>query len=311
MSIRQNPGDPDPGPLSQNGVTFVSTSGDDQQFGYPEGGTAALIVGGTILTLNANNSYNSETAWLPGPNVGSGGGLFQDGTPEPSWQVNVVPSSLDPAGVRADPDVSYAAQNFAICDSFDYGTASPWLSIGGTSAGAPQWAALIAIINQGRAINHLPTLNSGSDPTLGLLYSLPSADFHDVTTPNPPAAPGYDLVTGIGSPDAALIVQNLWNYDPTHAPAGPPGSTTGETITGFDSPPVADPSPPPAGFPALGVNAPVAYAGHSYVASVANNGTIILTVDGTAYPVRRHGGAYRICATGPGRIQRSVIHGLV
>ena len=85
------------------------------------------------------------------------------------------------------------------------GTATPWGQWGGTSDAAPQWAALIAIADQGRVLAGKGSLD-GATQTLPLLYSLSSTDFHDITSgtstgsPAYSAGPGYDLVTGRGTP---------------------------------------------------------------------------------------------------------------
>src|SRR5207253_7758592 len=108
---------------------------------------------------------------------------------------------------RASPDVAYVADP-------NTGVAVIWngnqYTFGGTSIGAPQWAGLVAIADQGRGT----PLDSAS--LLTALYSLPSTDFHDVTTGKAgsgrnanTAAVGYDLVTGIGSPKANLLVPQL------------------------------------------------------------------------------------------------------
>ena len=86
--------------------------------------------------------------------------------------------------------------------------------MGWTSAAAPQWAALIAIADQGRALAGLGSLD-GRTELLPALYQLPSADFHDIATgkstgkPNYLATPGYDLVTGRGTPIANLVIGGL------------------------------------------------------------------------------------------------------
>jgi hypothetical protein len=94
-----------------------------------------------------------------------------------------------------------------------------WTVEGGTSLGAPAWAALIALADQKRLANNpaLGTLVSGTQ-TLPALYSLPSSDFHDVTVGYTGldtngntvyGKPGYDLITGLGSPVANLVVLAL------------------------------------------------------------------------------------------------------
>src|SRR5262249_4027173 len=152
----------------------------------------------------------SETGWS-----GSGGGISTYEA-QPSYQNGVVTQSTTR---RTAPDVAYDADpntGFSIYDSYNSrppysGTYGPWSKIGGTSAGAPQWAPLIAIADQGRALLHLDPLD-GRSQTLPLLYGLSGVDYRDITsgtstgTPHLSAGPGYDLVTGLGSPLANRIV---------------------------------------------------------------------------------------------------------
>jgi hypothetical protein len=96
--------------------------------------------------------------------------------------------------------------------------------VGGTSDAAPQWAALTAIVDQGRALAGQGSLD-GFTQTLPALYKLPSSDFHDIVSgnnfgaPQYWAGPGYDLVTGRGSPYADRIVAAL-SGQPLFGPPG-------------------------------------------------------------------------------------------
>lgn len=116
--------------------------------------------------------------------------------------------------MRTNPDVAYNADpntGYAIYDTVPYYGQTGWFEVGGTSAGAPQWSALVAIANQGRALANESSL-SGASQTLPALYNMSASDFHDITsgtstgTPNYTAGPGYDLVTGRGTPLANLVV---------------------------------------------------------------------------------------------------------
>ena len=99
-----------------------------------------------------------------------------------------------------------------VYDTYNNPVSTPWSQVGGTSLGAPAWSGLIAIANQGRAVAGLSALD-GVSGTLPKLYSLPSSAFNDVTTgsngPNSAAGPGFDLVTGRGTPKANLVVAGL------------------------------------------------------------------------------------------------------
>ncbi len=195
-------------PAGHAGVSFVASSGDDgAPAGHPAVSPNVLAVGGTTLRLTSSNAYQSETGW-----GGSGGGPSRYFS-QPAYQNGVVTQTTK----RANPDVAYDGDpntGFAVYDSYNEGSAAPWTSFGGTSAGAPQWAALVAIVNQGRALAGQPSLDGGSE-LLPAVYSLPATAFHDVTTgssrgsPSYAAGPGYDLVTGRGSPIAPRVVAGL------------------------------------------------------------------------------------------------------
>ncbi len=195
-------------PSGHQGVTFVAASGDQGSPGYyPAYSPNVLATGGTTLNLNADNTYQSETAWS-----GSGGGTSADET-EPAYQ-----TAVQSTGKRTIPDVAWDADpntGVAVYDSWDNtDNSGPWLEIGGTSVAAPSWAGLIAIGNQGRVAAGGTTLD-GPSQTLPALYSLPAADFHDITKGSNggfKAGPGYDEVTGLGTPKANLLVPGLVAY---------------------------------------------------------------------------------------------------
>jgi hypothetical protein len=195
-------------PTGHAGVTFVASSGDTgAPTSYPSASPNVLSVGGTTTNLDSAGNILSESGWS-----GSGGGVSAVEA-QPAYQHGVVTQS---STARADPDVSYDADpntGFGVFDTFG-NSGGPWLQFGGTSDAAPQWAALIAIADQGRIKAGLGALD-GPTQTLPKLYGLPASDFNDITTGgstgNPPlnAGPGYDLVTGRGTPIANKIVADL------------------------------------------------------------------------------------------------------
>ena len=195
-------------PQGHEGVTFVASTGDQGSPGeYPAYSPNVLAVGGTSLYLNANGTYSSEAGWS-----GSGGGTSAY-EPEPGYQAGVSSS-----GYRSIPDVASDADpdtGVAVYDSYNGTSATPWEQLGGTSVSAPTWAGLIAIANQERVAMGSSTLN-GSSETLPAIYAISRGDFHDVTRGSNggfTAGPGYDLVTGLGSPNANLVVNDLAAYD--------------------------------------------------------------------------------------------------
>src|SRR4051812_46633131 len=105
------------------GVTFLAASGDSGIYGnggnrvaadYPAASPNIVSVGGTSIVIDSAGDYPGtgtagEVAWDYGTQSGSrggGGGGLSTVEPEPAWQNGVVPSSMDPGGVRAVPDVA-------------------------------------------------------------------------------------------------------------------------------------------------------------------------------------------------------------
>jgi subtilase family serine protease len=194
-------------PAGHAPVTFVACTNDwGAPAVYPASSPNVVSVGGTLLTTEADGTYISESAW-----TGSGGGVSVY-EPVPSYQ-----AGLGFTG-RATPDVAYNAAKESRVSIYTSITTlngnSGWVNVGGTSAGAPQVAALIAIADQGRALAGKAALSSGQ--TLAMLYAAPDTDFHDVVTgastgtPSYAATAGYDLATGRGSPFADRLIYDLF-----------------------------------------------------------------------------------------------------
>jgi subtilase family serine protease len=184
------------------GVVYLASSGDDGSgVEWPSISPYVLAVGGTTLNIDSNGTYQSESGWS-----GSGGGRSSS-VHIPSYQKNLE-NILGPH--RGNPDVSWDADpntGVAVYDTTPYGTQSGWFQVGGTSLGAPSWAGLVALFDQ----VHKNPLSSFD--AISKLYnasnSAYSTDFNDVITGSNgafSAQPGYDLVTGIGTPKANALV---------------------------------------------------------------------------------------------------------
>ncbi len=196
-----------------NGVTYLAASGDAGTGAvYPAASPDVIGVGGTSLYLSANGSYQSETAWS-----GSGGGLsaFER---EPSFQAQFgIPN--DPRGYRGNPDVSYNGNpgtGYAVYDSVGISGYAGWFQVGGTSAGTPQWAALIAITNSMRAAARKSNLSSTNTTLYSLAKTGMISEFRAVTQGTNgtcgkmcTAGAGYDYVTGLGTPQASALITAL------------------------------------------------------------------------------------------------------
>jgi kumamolisin len=189
-------------------------------------------VGGTNLTLKGDNSYQSETVWNGGFFGGAGGGGLSQFWKRPSWQTGPGVQNQYSNGMRETPDVSLDADPatgypvYCTVGSNCTGSggitggSSGWLTVGGTSAAAPMWAAMVALANQQAA--------KAGKKTLGFLnpalYKIGSSskygrDFHDITAPGNndegfnggayPVTKNYDMATGWGTFNAARLAADL------------------------------------------------------------------------------------------------------
>jgi subtilase family serine protease len=186
-----------PGHIGGNGkpggITFISSAGDaGSGTSWPAASPNVIAVGGTTLDVTSTGQYQDESAWN-----GSGGGI----------------SYIERTYA---PDVAYDADpqtGFSVYDSMPGSDTVGWQTVGGTSAGAPQWAGLFAIADQNMALHKKPSLTETQ--ALNAIYAVPSRDFHDITTGDNGgymATAGTDLVTGRGSPFADRLINDLWYY---------------------------------------------------------------------------------------------------
>lgn len=232
-------------------------------------------------------------------NGGTTGGPSQFET-QPAYQAGVVPSSMStpagsPTAMRTTPDVSFVGGTGTpevIVDSYDDPT-EPLTGASGTSLSAPCWAGLVAIIDQGLASRGAAPLNT-SNPTSGLqsfLYQLPSTDFHKITVGYNgyySTQSGYDLVTGLGSPVANLLIPDVVNDAAPPPPVITPASTTatvnegGATLKFATTPTITDSEQPRSVGDELKLSVntgTLTVAGATIVAGA--NGTNSVTIQGT------------------------------
>ena len=220
-------------PAAGNLAWFASAGDSYEQVNWPGVSGYITCVGGTSLTLDGSNNITSEVVWNTTSGLGgSGGGLSGseggDSYPAPAYQSTNGPYTIGapfPEAVqsictmRGLPDVAYNGDPATGVMVYD-GSYTPnpgWLQVGGTSAGAPQWAGFMARVNSGRVkVGELP-LNSFQLNTF--LYGFSNAQItsalFDITSGSNglPAEPGYDLCTGLGTPKA-LSLYNLLVAEP-------------------------------------------------------------------------------------------------
>jgi subtilase family serine protease len=193
--------------MAHAGTLYTASAGDSGHGAEsPAASPNVIAVGGTTLNGCSGTScagFTGETTWS-----GSGGGAsayeaipgYQSGYAGPVYGASTI-SGLT-GGKRGIPDVSFDANpstGVSVYDSTTYQGQSGWFTLGGTSVGAPDWAGILAAgaaagktalqgdaaIYSGGYTTNLRDITSGTNGTCGT----------DCT-----AGPGYDLVTGLGSP---------------------------------------------------------------------------------------------------------------
>jgi len=171
-------------------------------------------VGGTRLSLRADNTYLAEQVWEEPAVTAGGGGAVSVYFPRPDWQAGPgVDNQYNPQQRRSIPDVAADADPASGVAIFGGGA---WGQGGGTSQAAPLWAAMAVLVNQ--------YLKKQGQKPIGFanpaLYALaagkpPFPPYHDVVTGTNlvfPATPGYDLASGLGTPDAYNLARDLEAY---------------------------------------------------------------------------------------------------
>jgi subtilase family serine protease len=181
----------------------------------PSSAPGVTGVGGTRLSVRTDSSWYAEQAWQgPAEVAGSGGGVSTYFS-RPTWQSakGVGNTAFDRSKAREVPDVSAMADPST---SGTYNIAGSFTQEGGTSQAAPIWAAIAALTNQYIA-KHGGKKLGFYNPALYALARAPRpyAPFHDVTLGNNlkyPATAGYDMASGLGTPDAWNLARDLLAY---------------------------------------------------------------------------------------------------
>ncbi|MDT5017929.1 MAG: kumamolisin [Mycobacterium sp.] len=164
-------------------------------------------VGGTTLSTDTTGRWLAEQAWFDVPlSVGTGGGvsaLFD----RPDWQRGVLPDRNPDR--RLTPDVAAVADPFT---GVRIVFKQQQLVGGGTSQSAPLWAGLAAVMNQYLLANGGRLIGDLNPMLYRIAAGAPLPAFRDVTLGGnavEDAGPGYDMVTGLGTPDVDNLVRNL------------------------------------------------------------------------------------------------------
>jgi subtilase family serine protease len=184
----------------------IVVSAGDSGFGpaFPADLNTVVAVGGTNLQLGAGNSYGSETTWNNSATSATGSGC-DDASPARSWQTAVSTWAAIGCGtLRGMNDVSADADPNTGAAVYDTARGG-WLQVGGTSLAAPLIAGVYGLAANAGSVSYpasLPYAHAASlrDVTSGT--NLPGKDgFSCAATPQCTAAAGYDLPTGLGTPN--------------------------------------------------------------------------------------------------------------
>ncbi len=234
------------------GVTYVASAGDSSAYFGPEWPASSpnvLSVGGTTLNLTSSNTISSETAWSASFSwyygLEGGGGGISSFESSPSFQSQ---NGISASG-RTTPDVAWDADPNTGVSVYDSYGEPGWGYVGGTSAGAPAWAGIVAIADQ----QHIADGGKGSlsttqvESTLYQAYSGKlgkgyASYFNDITRGSNgyPATSGYDLATGLGSPKVSALISLLAN--PSSVSSSLATTTTSSTTGGTTTPSTPQPT---------------------------------------------------------------------
>jgi len=192
------------------GVTVCCASGDDgsadgatdgaAHVDFPASSPHVLACGGTRLE-SSKNKVTKEVVWNQGTGNGASGGGVSETFALPAYQSKAgVPPSVNPSKFkgRGVPDVSGDADP---ATGYQIRVDGKSAVFGGTSAVAPLWAALIALMNQQLA-KPVGFVNTA-------LYGAAAKTFRDITAGNNgaySAGAGWDACTGLGSPDGQALI---------------------------------------------------------------------------------------------------------
>jgi kumamolisin len=198
------------------GVTVTAAAGDDgsndgstdntAHVDFPAASPHVLACGGTKLSAGSDGTVRSETVWNEGTGRGATGGGISDTFAQPTWQ-----SAVSPSGGRGVPDVAADADPQTGYQVLVDGTSTV---IGGTSAVAPLWAALVCRLAEGAGQKFgliTPLLYAGVTPGNA------PAGFRDITSGSNgafSAAQGWDACTGLGVPDGTALLARLSGQPP-------------------------------------------------------------------------------------------------
>lgn len=219
------------------GMTYLAATGDSGAgVNWPSVSSNVIAVGGTTLTYSGSGS-RSEVSWS-----GTGGGT-SGFVAVPAYQKSSVPGTgslvrrtVADVAMNADPATG---QYVAVMQPGS--SAVQWISAGGTSLAAPMWAGLVAVANAGRQQTALPLMAGGHALLYGQIGAVASnyaSSFADIRLGSHgvcstcSAGPGYDQLTGLGTPNASTLVNLLAGVAaPAPAPVVTPATISGTVGT--------------------------------------------------------------------------------
>ncbi len=194
-----------------NGIAVVASAGDSgsTSVSWPADIPYVVAAAGTTLSINSNNTWNSESVWS-----GSGGGCSTNSAPV--WQTDLSNWATAGCGnyraygdISADADPNSGTAVYMATSA----TSGSWIEVGGTSLSSPLIASSFALAGG---------VLSGNQAVSVLYGSFNSSNSHDITTGNDctttgelhcAAGVGFDTPSGLGSPNgiSGFIVQPATN----------------------------------------------------------------------------------------------------
>jgi subtilase family serine protease len=263
--------------MAAQGQTIIAAAGDDGSSdcasvpgvqttspAVDDPASQPFVTGVGGLTVS-NISPLTETVWNNGRHGGGGGGASAL-WPRPSWQAGTGITAANT--MRMVPDLSLMADPFTGFIEYFGGN---WTDVGGTSIGSPLMSAITAVAAQSCGTARLGFLNPS-------LYAMQATGFVDVTTGSNDlygvggysAGPGYDMASGLGSPNPATFLQGL-------CPAT--FNTTNSVFTLSTSRPVIGQTPPTLAVTLRDANGAPIPNSQLNVTAAAQSGVVIIDGD--------------------------------
>jgi hypothetical protein len=201
--------------MAAQGQSMCGAVGDSgflsSPFGWDDNPYMTQVGGTDLTTTEPGGAWSSETGWS-----GTSGSIASNAWAIPSWQTGISMTACGGSpNWRNSPDVAMPASSVWMVWHSGTNSVPTSGNIGGTSCSSPSWAGFMALVNQQAAMSGSPSAGFINPAIYSILKGTGSVSyagaFHDITSGNngKPCVVGYDLVTGVGTPNGQALINGL------------------------------------------------------------------------------------------------------